>query len=87
MKRITDAQWDALCWLCESGGDCVIAKHGRLLAAGREWPRGSLPSIVYLVAAGFVSGGSGRLFVTQRGLDEFNSRKHTRQHKDKSRPI
>ncbi len=68
----TPAQHKALAWLHRQGGSGVVTAYGRILAGGVEWPQGSFPAWLRLIADGLVTGSSGRIVVTEYGRRQLN---------------
>lgn len=65
--KLTDAQSEKLEWLHKQGGSGYLDKHGRMVAGGDHMPQGCWPAWLNLVAHGLISGGDGRLTITDYG--------------------
>ena len=65
--KLTDAQHEKLLWLHKHGGSGYLDKHGRVVAGGEHMPQGCWPAWLNLIAHGLISGGDGRLTITECG--------------------
>ncbi len=70
--KLSPAQHKALAWLQQQGGSGVVTAYGRILAGRVEWPQGSFPAWLRLIADGLVAGGAGRISVTEYGRRHLN---------------
>lgn len=66
--NITDAQFKNLLWLSKRGGSGYIDRYGRVVAGGETAPQGAYVAWLKMIADGLVSGGDGRLQITDRGI-------------------
>ena len=65
---LTEAQDRNLRWLVGHGGSGYLDKYGRVVAGGEVSPQGSWPSWMHLLAKGLITGGEGRIAVTDYGM-------------------
>ena len=65
---LTDAQSKNLNWLVDRGGSGYLDRYSRLVAGGEVAAHGSWPSWMHLMAKGLISGGEGRITVTEYGM-------------------
>jgi hypothetical protein len=66
--KLTDSQDRYLRWLVNHGGSGYLDKHSRVVAGGEVIPQGAWPSWMHLLAKGLITGGDGRITVTEYGM-------------------
>lgn len=69
---LTEAQERLLRKLVTGGGSGYLDKHSRVVIAGEVCPQGSWPSWMHLLAKGLITGGEGRINVTDYGTRHIN---------------
>jgi hypothetical protein len=65
---LTAAQERNLRWLVGHGGSGYLDKHSRVVAGGEVSSQGSWASWLHLLAKGLITGGEGRITVTEYGM-------------------
>jgi hypothetical protein len=66
--KLSEAQERLLRKLAYGGGSGYLDKHSRVVIAGEVCPQGSWPSWMHLLAKGLITGGEGRISVTEYGM-------------------
>ncbi len=68
MSALSEAQHNLIQWLADNGGECVLDKYCRFIAQGERRSNSFAPSIIRLVAAGYIEGaGPNRLRLSALG--------------------